>query len=97
MATESILMHREDILRYPRLDTVLMTEDFIKEHDGEFRKKSLWENLPKKMMYQTFCVIIDYLLYSRKISIDQEGKIGWICYPETARKYLEKKKLARKR
>ncbi|MEK6848139.1 MAG: hypothetical protein AABX65_00720 [Nanoarchaeota archaeon] len=70
------------ILRYPRLDTVLMVERFIKEHDGEFKKRNLWENLPKKMMYQTFCVIIDYLLQSRKISIDSEGKIGWIYYPE---------------
>ena len=70
------------ILRFPRLDTVLMVEKFIKENDGEFKKRALWENLPKKTMYQTFCVIIDYLLYSRKISIDAEGKIGWIYYPE---------------
>ena len=73
------------ILRFPRLDTVLMVERFVKEHDGEFRKRKLWENLPRKMMYQTFCVVIDYLLYSRKISIDAEGKIGWIYYPERKR------------
>ncbi len=66
------------ILRYPRLDTVLMVERFIKAHDGEFKKRQLWEHLPKKMMYQTFCVVIDYLLYSHKISIDVESKIGWI-------------------
>jgi len=70
------------ILRFPRLDTVLMVEEFIKENDGEYKKRALWESLPKKTMYQTFCVIIDYLLYSRKISIDAEGKIGWIYYPE---------------
>lgn len=70
------------ILRFPRLDTVLMVEEFIKEHDGEYKKRMLWENLPKKTMYQTFCVIIDYLLYSKKISIDAEGKIGWIYYPK---------------
>src|SRR3989344_7470611 len=70
------------ILRFPRLDTVLMVEEFIKENDGEYKKRVLWENLPKKTMYQTFCVIIDYLLYSRKISIDAEGKFGWIYYPE---------------
>src|SRR3989344_6402146 len=72
----------KDILRFPRLDTVLMVEKFIKENDGEYKKRALWENLPKKVMYQTFCVIIDYLLYSRKISVDAEGKIGWIYYPE---------------
>jgi hypothetical protein len=85
-----------EILRYPRLDTVLMVEEFIKKHDGEFKKRSLWENLPKKMMYQTFCVIIDYLSYSRKISIDAEGKIGWIYYPDSAAYYHKRKDLGRK-
>ena len=97
MANDSILMKKEDILRYPRLDTVLMVEDFIKNNDGEFKKKRLWESLPKKMMYQTFCVIIDYLAYSRKISIDADGKIGWTYYPEIARKYSEKKELGRRK
>ena len=85
--SEALIMDTENILRYPRLDTVLMVEKFIKEHDGEFKKRKLWESLPKKMMYQTFCVIIDYLLYSSKISIDKEGKIGLVYYPELARKY----------
>ncbi|MFH1290010.1 MAG: hypothetical protein ABIH92_01235 [Nanoarchaeota archaeon] len=84
-----------EILRYPRLDTVLMVEEFIKKHDGEFKKRALWENLPKKMMYQTFCVIIDYLIYSRKISIDAEGKIGWIYHPDQAAYYHKRKDLGR--
>ena len=84
------------ILRFPRLDTVLMVESFIREHDGEFKKRKLWESLPKGMMYQTFCVIIDYLLYSGKISIDKENKIGWIYNPELARKYFNIKDLGRK-
>ncbi len=86
-------MEMKQILRYPRLDTVLMVERFIKDNDGEFKKRALWEHLPKKMMYQTFCVIIDYLLYSKKISIDAEGKIGWIYYPEKAKEHLKKKNL----
>ena len=76
--------------RYPRLDTVLMVEDFIKEHDGEYRKKQLWEALPKKMMYQTFSLIIDYLIVSSKISVDAEGKIGWIFYPKDVEEKLKK-------
>ena len=72
----------KQILRYPRLDTVMMVEKFIRKNDGELKKRALWEHLPKRMMYQTFCVVIDYLLYSRKISIDCEGKIGWIYYPK---------------
>ena len=87
------MSRREDILRYPRLDTVLMVEDFIKKHDGEFKKRKLWESLPKKMMYQTFCVVIDYLLYSNKISIDSNRKIGWLYYPELARKYAGREDL----
>lgn len=85
------------ILRYPRLDTVLMAEEFIREHDGEYKKRALWESLPRKVMYQTFCVIIDYLLYSRKISIDAEGKIGWIYYPDSAHYYFRRKDLARRK
>lgn len=84
-------------LRYPRLDTVLMVERFIQKHDGEFRKKQLWGRLPKKMMYQTFCVVIDYLLYSGKISVDAEGKIGWIYYPEKVEQDLKFKHLFWKR
>jgi hypothetical protein len=81
---------KSNVARFPRLDTVLMVEEFIKEHDGEFRKKQLWEVLPKKMMYQTFSVVIDYLILSGKISVDSEGKIGWIYYPEDRTKLLKK-------
>jgi len=97
MITETILPKKENILRYPRLDTILMVEEFIKRKDGEFKKTRLWEALPKKMMYQTFDLIIRYLLYSKKISIDSEGKIRWIYYPELARKYYNRKDLGRKK
>ena len=83
-------MNLKNILHYPRLDTVLMVEKFIKEYDGEFRKKQLWGKLPKKMMYQTFSVVIDYLIISGKISVDSEGKIGWIFYPKDVEKRLKK-------
>jgi hypothetical protein len=91
---EAILMKGKDVLRYPRLDTVLMVEQSIREHDGELKKRKLWESLPKKMMYQTFCVAINYLMYAHRISIDAEGKVGWIHYPELARKYTARKDLS---
>lgn len=94
---ELMCLHKENILRYPRLDTVLMVEEFIKAHDGEFKKMKLWQSLPKKMMYQTFCVIINYLLDSHKISTDSEGKIGWIYYPEKARKLYMRTDLGRRK
>ena len=61
---------RKNILHYPQLDTILMVEEFIRENSGEYKKKSLWEALPRKMIYQTFCVIFDYLLESGKIAQD---------------------------
>ncbi len=85
---------QNDILRFPRLDTVLMVEEFIKENGGEFKKRNLWENLPKKMMYQTFCVIFDYLLDSGKIALDREGKVAWIWNPELVKKYLNREDLS---
>jgi hypothetical protein len=91
------LFKRENILRYPRLDTVLMVEEFIIKHDGEFKKRALWEALPKKMMYQTFDVIIKYLIYSNKISVDSQGKIGWIYYPELTKKFVFREDLGRKK
>jgi hypothetical protein len=95
MNSTTIFMKKENILRYPRLDTVLMVEEFIKSNDGEYKKRKMWESLPKKMMYQTFQVIIDYLLYSKKISIDSEGKIGWVYYPEIAKRLSKQKGLGR--
>lgn len=85
-----LLNKNNPIARYPRLDTVLMVEESIKKYDGEFRKKQLWIKLPKKMMYQTFSLILDYLILSRKVSVDAEGKIGWIFYPDDVEKRLKK-------
>ncbi len=78
----------KQILHYPQLDTVLMVERFIKTYGGEFKKRTLWESLPKKMMYQTFCVIFDYLSQSSKIATDKDGHICWIWDPEGVRRYL---------
>lgn len=68
----------ENVFSYPQLDTILMVEKFIEENSAHYKKKSLWENLPKKMKYQTFKVILDYLEYSVKIAYDKEKKIVWI-------------------
>lgn len=84
---------QRDVLHYPQLDTVLMVEEFIKEHSGGYKKRSLWENLPRKMMYQTYCVIFDYLVNSGKIAVDKEGKIAWIWNPALVKRYLSNHKL----
>ena len=77
----------------PQLDTVLMVESFIREHSGEYKKRALWENLPKKMMYQTFFTIIGYLQDSGKIAADADKKICWIYNPEIINRYLSNNNL----
>jgi len=73
----------KSILRYPRLDTVLMVEDAIREADDYMTKTQLWKSLKKKVMYQTFSVIIDYLEHSGKILTDpKDRKIVWVWDPE---------------
>ena len=92
MQSMSKSMERK-VIHYPNLDTVLMVEEFLKEHSGEFKKKSLWQHLPRKVMYQTFVLIIDYLYDSGKIAYDKEGKIAWIWNPELVRRYLMDERL----
>lgn len=54
---------------------------------GEFRsKRNLWLALPKKMMYQTFTLILAYLEESGKIVL-KDGKVIWIWNPKLAAKY----------
>ena len=78
----------------PQLDTIRMVEKFIEENSGEYKKKALWQHLPKKMMYQTFCNAIEYLLESNKIAITKNRYIIWIWDPEIAKKYLLREDLA---
>ena len=66
------------IIHYPRLDTVLMIEDAIKDSGNYLTKTQLWRSLPKKVMYQTYSLVITYLLDSRKIIIDHDRKIVWV-------------------
>ncbi|MDD1693185.1 MAG: hypothetical protein LUQ71_00525 [Methanoregula sp.] len=73
----------------PQLDTILMVESFVREHSGEYKKRALWENLPKKMMYQTFSTIINYLQDSGKIATDPDNKICWIYNQELIKHYLD--------
>ncbi|WP_048152471.1 hypothetical protein [Methanolacinia paynteri] len=71
----------------PTLDSIRMVEAFIRENSGEYKKTSLWKNLPKQMMYQTFMQIIEYLLESNKIAADKAGHICWIYNPKVVDYY----------
>lgn len=72
-------------IHYPQLDTILTVEETIQKIDYP-KKTELWKALPKKVMYQTFCMIIDYLEESGKIMIDDDGRIVWIWNPEMIEK-----------
>jgi hypothetical protein len=61
----------------PQLDTILMVENAIKESGSYPTKKELLESLPKKIQYQTFNRILDYLESSNKIMLDGRNII-WI-------------------
>jgi len=79
-------------LHSPTLESVLMVEKTIEKYSQECGKYQLWKKLPKKMMYQTFLVILNYLKESGKIVIDKEGCIVWIWSPKLIKK-LEKEGL----
>ena len=79
----------ETMLHSPTLESILMVEKAAKKHSGMYGKYQLWKRLPKKMMYQTFQTILDYLEESNKIIIEDE-KIIWIWDPEGIKKMMEK-------
>jgi len=72
---------KKDVLRYPRLDTVLMIEKTIRKTKGDLKTREIWKSLPKKVMWQTFMTTIDYLEYSGKIHVSEDKHVIWIWAP----------------
>jgi hypothetical protein len=83
-------MGKAAILHSPTLESVLMVEKTIRKHSQVCGKYQLWKKLPKKMMYQTFQVILDYLEQSGKILIDRDGCVIWTYDPEGIKKLISK-------
>ncbi|MEK6835132.1 MAG: hypothetical protein AABX61_02615 [Nanoarchaeota archaeon] len=79
--------------RSPTLDTVLMVERIIEDYSGEFNRTELWKKLPKKVMWQTFIVVLDYLESINKIAFDKEGKIAYIWNPQLLKKLKARKEI----
>ncbi len=80
----------KQILHSPTLESVIMVERTIKKYSQECGKYQLWKKLPKKMMYQTFLVILNYLKDSGKIIIDSEGIVIWTYNPKGIQKMLKR-------
>jgi hypothetical protein len=72
-----------------------MVEKTIQKYSQECGKYQLWKKLPKKMMYQTFQVIIDYLENSGKILIDKQGCIIWTYNPARVKRIIEEDLIAK--
>lgn len=60
----------------PKLDNILMVEREIQRARSYPTKKELWHSLPRKLQYQSFNSILDYLESSNMILLDK-GKIVW--------------------
>jgi len=65
------------VLHEPRLDTILMVERALLNAKSYPTRKELWLGLPRKMQYQTFSRILQYLEVSGKILIEEDGQIVW--------------------
>ncbi len=66
------------VLHYPRLDTILMIEGAIKGAEEYPTKAELLRSLPKKIMYQTFNLVLDYLQDSKKVIVTKDGRVVWV-------------------
>ena len=82
-----------EIARSPTLQTVLMVEKFIDKNSGEYKKTELFRKLPKKVMWQTFQVVMEYLEDSKKIAYDNEGYVVYIWNPEFVKRFKNKPEL----
>jgi len=79
------------LFRSPTLATVKMVEKTVFQRSGELKKTQLWRKLPRKVMWSTYLVILDYLEETNRIVISNNGVITYIWDPELAKKYLAKK------
>ena len=79
--------------RSPTLETVLMIERAIEKDSGEFNRTDLWKKLPKKVMWQTYLVVLDYLQSINKIAISNNGILVYIWSPELAKRFAKRKSI----
>jgi hypothetical protein len=85
-------------LHEPNLATILMVERAIHNAKDYPTKTQLWKSLPRDVQYQTFNRIINYLLSSNKI-IMNDRQIVWV-FPDNPKlkKFLNSNvKVPRKR
>lgn len=67
----------QEVLHYPRLDTVLMVEEVLKNAEVAISKSELQRRLPKQIMRQTLNIILGYLEEKGVIMIGSKGVL-WV-------------------
>jgi len=85
-------MKQKTIMHNPTLETIKMVERTIYKHSQECGKYQLWKKLPKKVQYQTYLIILDYLSETERIILDDDGCIIWTWDPKGIEE-LKKKNL----
>ncbi len=83
----------QQVLHYPRLDTLLNVEGVIKKAKEPLSKNEIDRRLSKKIMRPTLNVILKYLEESGKIAILKEGII-WIYKEDISKKLRSRLKKA---
>ncbi|MDP2750765.1 MAG: hypothetical protein Q8O89_08095, partial [Nanoarchaeota archaeon] len=63
----------QEVLHYPRLDTILKVEKILKTAKEPLSKNELDRRLETKIMRPTLNIILEYLEQSGKIAILNEG------------------------
>lgn len=63
--------------RSPNLETILMVQNFIEKNSNKYKRRELWEKLPRKVMWQTFLVILEYLHSLEKVTINFQDKLEY--------------------
>jgi hypothetical protein len=86
-------IEKNPFARSPTLGTVLMIEKFIDQNSGEYNVRKLWQKLPKKVMWQTYLVVINYLQSINKIALDKNGIVGYIWNPELAKRFANRPRI----
>ena len=82
-------MKTQQILHYPRLDTIMNVEAILRKSSEPLSKNEIDRRLEKKVMRPTLNLILRYLEDSGKIAALKEG-ILWIYKEDTSRKLREK-------
>jgi hypothetical protein len=81
---------KKEVLRYPKLDTVLMIEETIEKAKSDKTAREIWQSLPRKVMWQTFMTTLDYLEHSGKILVANDKSIVWVWDPVGVKELLAK-------